>query len=164
MNSSLLHHNRIPQIALLGAALVLLYSIYHTGILLVGLPDLQADTASISQRAMQTTPLSVPKQENYAQISTWHLFGNPEQARKDAPAIPAQAPETHLKLELLGIFFNQETNQGWAIIAEQGKPDKTYRVNDKISGNAVIQSIETDRVILERNGRFESLSLKKYPE
>ncbi len=104
---------------------------------------------------------AVNKQPEYAQIiSQAHLFGRYQQ--KSAPeAVNTDAPETRLNLVLKGLLAATPMEHASAIIAigKRGKED-IYGIGDKISG-ATIREIHTDRVVLERNGRYETLRMPK---
>ena len=104
---------------------------------------------------------AVNKQPEYAQIiSQAHLFGRYQQ--KGAPeAVNTDAPETRLNLVLKGLLAATPMEHASAIIAigKRGKED-IYGIGDKISG-ATIREIHTDRVVLERNGRYETLRMPK---
>ena len=71
------------------------------------------------------------------------------------------APETRLNIELIGVIFDLDTNNGLAIIAAPGKEQKTYHKGETLPGNAKLFALEKGRVILERNSRHEILTLKK---
>jgi len=117
--------------------------------------------------AVQTKTINLPRkifnnrQDDYAQrINQVHLFGVYQQ--KQAPkAVNTDAPETRLNLVLRGLFAATPMEKASAIIAigNRGKED-IYGINDKISG-ALIKEIHTDRVVLERNGRYETLRMPK---
>jgi type II secretion system protein C len=113
--------------------------------------------------SLQSRAQPKPKPTNtltYKQISNWHLFGMA--TRKElAGNQPINAPETNLNLSLLGILFDPDQKESRAIIAEEGKPHKSYKVGDPLPRNATLHSIEEERVLLSRNGRHESLKLKK---
>ena len=116
-------------------------------------------------------PDAVPVEEieektiDYSQLSQFNLFGKVKTSPKEEKrASPIKAPDTRLKLVLMGIFHSTLSDEGYAIISEQGKPQKTYQNGDPLPGNAKLFAVEEDRVILERNGRYESLSLLKLSE
>jgi general secretion pathway protein C len=95
------------------------------------------------------------------QIASWHLFGvaGEEKAVKTAPV--AIAPETRLKLTLRGLFASDDNAGGRAIIGDPRGKEETYAVGDPVPGGAKLHEIFPDRVILERNGRYETLRLPK---
>ncbi len=90
------------------------------------------------------------------QVHGWELFGPLEQQ-----AVQEQeAPETRLRLELLGVFQNDDQSVASAIIAEQGKDGDLYHSGEKVPGNATLQEIYSDHVILVRMGQREALRMK----
>jgi general secretion pathway protein C len=161
VSSTFQYQAYIPRIALVGAVALFVYSCFYAVSLLANAQAFPGNPVDQAGNNSGTNPAAVTRNENYTVIPRWHLFGNPPKKNTAVAKKPIKAPETKLKLDLLGIFFDKETKEGWVIIAEQGKPHKAYKVGDKLSGNTVIHSIEPDRVILDRNKKHESLSLKK---
>ncbi len=92
-----------------------------------------------------------------AQIDNWQLFGNYEPVASTGNDKPTDAPDTRLRLELLGVFQNADTKRATAIIAEKGKEGELYHIGDSIPGNAKLEEVYPDRVILRRAGRLETL-------
>lgn len=93
-------------------------------------------------------------------ITREHLFGEYQQAAA-APVNTADAPETHLNLVLRGILAATPMEEASAIISMgQRGEELTYGIGDQVSG-ATLREIHPDRVILERNGRFETLRMPK---
>lgn len=90
------------------------------------------------------------------------LFGTPERAG-ESPDEQAKkdAPETNLDLELSGIIAADEGGQSRAIIAVGNKPEKSFAVGDTVTGQAVLDSIYADRVLIRRNGQLEALHLPR---
>lgn len=86
-----------------------------------------------------------------------HLFGDKANDRIKLPAL--QAPETTLNLHLNGVMMAQTASDSYAIISSTNLPDRSYGLNDILPGNGRITHIFTDRIILENNGRQESLRL-----
>jgi type II secretory pathway component PulC len=67
-----------------------------------------------------------------------------------------------LNLTLKGLLSTHDQEMARAIIAIGNKPDKLYAVGDKLeSGNATVKEIQIDLVLLDRNGKVESLPLPK---
>ena len=89
-------------------------------------------------------------------MDSWQLFGSFEQVAPQSDK-PTDAPETRLRLELLGVFQTADTDKASAIIAEKGKEGELYRIGDSIPGNASLEEVYPDRVILRRAGRLETL-------
>lgn len=92
-------------------------------------------------------------------IRSWEIFGRPGES---AAAVTVEvAPDTRLRLELLGLFQHPDDDQAGAIIAEQGKEGELFRVGSRVPGNATLEEILADRVILLRAGQREALRLKE---
>ncbi|MBF0134856.1 MAG: hypothetical protein H7833_15705 [Magnetococcus sp. DMHC-1] len=71
-------------------------------------------------------------------------------------------PETRLEIQIIGIFFSEGPgNNGRALIKTGPDEERTYRVDEQISGGIRIKKILTDHVILERDGQSEILRLPK---
>jgi len=97
------------------------------------------------------------------QIASWHLFG---EAGKDKPVkkTAVDAPETRLKLTLRGVFASDDSSSASgarAIIGDPKGKEDSYAPGDPLPGGATLSEIYPDRIILERNGRFETLRLPK---
>lgn len=100
---------------------------------------------------------------DYTAVADWHLFGETPKARpKPPPTAPISAPETQLNLNLVGIFFSDNEQLAVALIAASNNSGvSSYRVGDTLPGGASLEQVYTDRVVLNRNGRLETLSLPK---
>ena len=96
-------------------------------------------------------------------ISGASLFGVASAEPPPVDDSVVDAPETTLNLELRGIVSSQDSEAGWAIIADGRGSEKTYFVGDTLenSGNTVLHSVYGNRVILNRAGNLETLSLPK---
>ncbi len=89
-----------------------------------------------------------------------HLFGEagaaPVVSSRDEPV-----QQTRLPLELQGVFMADENQVSAAIVAQRGKPGKRYVVGDTLPGNAKLDEVFTDRIILVRSGVRETLPFPK---
>lgn len=97
-------------------------------------------------------------------IVTAHLFG---EAGEESPVTeePVDAPETQLSLELRGtITASDDPERALAIIAERGGDEQVFAIGDGVPGGATLHSVYTDRVILRRAGRLETLRLPRSDE
>ncbi|MEJ2743875.1 MAG: type II secretion system protein N, partial [Gammaproteobacteria bacterium] len=103
-------------------------------------------------------------------LSRWTLFGDqPKVAPTPVPTAQDEAikaPETKLNLELHGVFVAEDPKRSSAIIAEMrgrgGDDDKLlYAIGDALPGNATLERVYSDRIILRRNGRVETLKFSK---
>lgn len=108
-------------------------------------------------------PQAAPGAKEETRLTTvagLHLFGRaPREAT--ARAVPVEAPETRLRLELKGVVALETSDGGAALIAGEGEDERHYRVGDDLPGGATLEQILPDRVILSRDGRFEMLRLPR---
>jgi general secretion pathway protein C len=100
---------------------------------------------------------------DFSPLTGSHLFG--EAAEQAAPVVTAviDAPDTTLSLVLKGILSKEDDTNGGAIISSNRGEDKAYQVGQSIEGadGATLHSVYSDRVLLNRNGRLETLRLPK---
>ncbi|MAT64203.1 MAG: type II secretion system protein GspC [Gammaproteobacteria bacterium] len=101
-------------------------------------------------------------------IAGWHLFGQAEPGTGPGgpggaagQVAPIDAPETRLNLTLRGLFATEDPERARAIIAAPDTEERSYRVNDELPGGAELSAIYVDRIILQRNGRYETLRLPR---
>lgn len=87
-----------------------------------------------------------------------HLMGKP--ASTSTPKQVADAPETTLNLKLLGVLAGGK-EYGYAIISSGGNTIKHYSLGDDVPGGAILHAVFSDRVILERDIRMETLRLPR---
>jgi len=95
------------------------------------------------------------------QVAALHLFGDAARAPAEQVEAPVSAPETALNLTLKGLIAVDNQEQALAIIAQGSGDEQAYRVGDSVPGGAKLHEILADRVILQRGGRFETLTLPK---
>lgn len=115
-----------------------------------------------AQAAPKVAPGTVVRREapDYRTLASLHLFGEAKpEARTQQAAAPIDAPETTLNVTLRGILFNPNPEHARAIIAVPGEKDKDFAVGEELPGGARIDQIYADRVMLLRNGRYETLRL-----
>lgn len=90
-----------------------------------------------------------------------HLFGTAAAPEVVSAAQAPEAPETRLNLTLTGVYATGEGHNALAIVASGGRTEQFYRVGDSVAGGATLKAVYPDRIILERNGRLETLRLPK---
>lgn len=93
-------------------------------------------------------------------VARLHLFGEAERT-VESPPVPTEAPETRLRLSLKGVIAFSDPTLGVALISGEGEDEKHYRVGASLPGNATLEQVFGDRVILSRQGRFEMLRLPR---
>jgi general secretion pathway protein C len=119
--------------------------------------------AGQTEQAVTAAPAPVKRQQpriDEQQIAGWHLFGVAD-TEKPVEKKAIEAPETRLKLTLRGVFASEESTGGRAIVGDPKGKEEHYAVGDPLPGGAKLSEIYPDRIILERNGRFETLRLPK---
>lgn len=115
---------------------------------------LLADSTNLSSPASQVGAGLVA-------VAAMHLFGEADAAVPAPVASVIEAPETRLSLTLRGIVSLSAGSEGRALIAEGSAEEKVYKVGDALSGGALLHEVLSDRVILQRGGRFETLTLPR---
>jgi general secretion pathway protein C len=103
-------------------------------------------------------------QEGYEQVAAWSLFGKVgvrEAPQKKVEETPSKAPETKLNLVLRGVYHTEDQDRAMAIIASQGGREEVFSVGQRLPGDAELREVRPERVVLFRQGSFESLS---FPE
>jgi general secretion pathway protein C len=114
--------------------------------------DLEATRAGTGPRA------SVDVQK----IVNAHLFGVPS-AEPAQETDVASAPQTQMNLVLAGTLAAEDPKQGIAIIGESANSAKVYMVGQTVRSGTRLHAVYTDRVILDRGGRLETLMLPRGP-
>lgn len=92
-----------------------------------------------------------------AAITNAHLFGAAPAPRQDA----ANAPQTSMPLVLSGIIAGNDPQNGLAILGPTAQNARVYAVGDSVPGGAKLHSVYSDRVLIDRDGRLESLTLPR---
>lgn len=116
--------------------------------------------------AADVSSLSVPEQTEsreaggFPELAALSVLG---EAQSSGPRV-VDAPDTNLKWELKGVFTNPDPARSAAILAPQGQSEKLYRVNASLPGNVRLDQVLGDRVILARDGKLETLRLKRSTE
>ena len=117
----------------------------------------------VAPAAVETAAAPVKRNEELElirQIPGWHLMGVvTQQAAPVVEAAPIEAPDTRLKLVLRGALASDDPAHARAIIADPRGKEEQYAIGDNLPGNAELSEVHPDRVILKRNGRYETLRL-----
>ena len=111
-------------------------------------------------RAERAAPIPADARKSPLEgIAELPLFGVLTERLEAAPVV---APETRLRLRLVGLVTADNPDDGRAIIVENSRPERLYAAGDTIgSGAARLHQIHVDRVILERDGGYETLRLPR---
>lgn len=113
---------------------------------------------SFVQRGAATGQRAVMPQSVRYDIDKLHLFGE-VQARRASLRTDRAMPKTMLRLTLRGVMAGDQPDSGGAIIAEANGNERFYGVGHAVPGNATLVEVYATRVVLERNGRLETLHL-----
>jgi general secretion pathway protein C len=132
--------------------------------LLVPSPELE--NPPLAPPAEVTEPSKQAAQVDLAAIQSAALFGEggiappPEPEPTVLPGIEQEAVDTSLNLRLQGVVASSDPDSARAIIADGNKQD-LYKVGDKLpkGNNVTLVKVLDQRVILDNNGRYESLWL-----
>ncbi len=92
-----------------------------------------------------------------AQLAAAHLFGSATASLTETGG----APQTGLALVLAGTIAYRDPALGFAILGETAETAKFFRVGAQVPGGAQLHSVYADRVVLERNGALETLTLPR---
>ena len=100
---------------------------------------------------------------DYSVLTNSRLFGEAAEQPAVAAAPVVDAPDTTLSLTLKGILSKEGDLNGSVIIANSRSEEKTYYVGQTIEAadGTTLHSVYADRVLLDRNGRLETLRLPK---
>lgn len=123
--------------------------------LLLPQPEMQTVSSPVTTAPVRTAD----DQQAFRKLAAAHLFG---QVAKQAPVATAEVPETRLNLVLRGVLATMPMEMASVIISQgKGGKEDIYGIGDKLPGNISIEEIHAEYVILNRNGRLETLRLAK---
>lgn len=94
-----------------------------------------------------------------AKVANKHVFGEAN-AEPEAKVIK-DAPKTRLDLVLRGVLAHKPMEKALALISRGNGRQEVYAVGDSLPGNAELVEVHTDRVIIEYQGRYETLPLEQ---
>lgn len=98
--------------------------------------------------------------QDLANLTRFPLFGKAEPIKAAAPAVVTEAPKTQLNVKLTGLVAVPARPEAGSAVIEHRGTEATYAVGDLLEGTrAKLHQVLDDRVLLEQNGRFETLML-----
>ena len=90
-------------------------------------------------------------------INARHFFGQAD----DEPQVIIEAlPETKLNLTLAGLFTSPNQQDAGAIILDDRKQSQYFSTGEELPGGVTLQSVHKDRVVINRNGMYETLFIE----
>lgn len=93
-------------------------------------------------------------------VAQRELFGEVVVVQNEPQPEQIEAPETTLNLTLQAVMA-QGSGEGFAVIGQGSGAGKVFGVGEDIFGSATLESVFGDRIILDRNGRRETLRYEK---
>lgn len=104
---------------------------------------------------------AAPGGEQTRPLARYHLFGKEGVQKIEKPVAVQEAPKTSLRLVLKGVFTAEQGGESGAIVEEVGRQADYYRLGDTLPGNATLEAVYDDRILLRRNGRLETLPFEE---
>lgn len=117
-------------------------------------------TKSVSRQHRTATQSAQTLQHRIRTVANLHLFGVASK-QPVVKSAPIEAKETGLKLTLRGVFAADTPEHAMAMIADARGKESVYKKGETIFSGVSLYEIYPDRVILERSGNFETLSLPR---
>lgn len=94
-------------------------------------------------------------------LAAHQVFGRAEEQTRVAEVVRRSAPETRLNLRLEGVLVAERPEDSGAIVAGSNGVTEHYRVGEVLPGNAELAEVEPGRVLIRRNGQYETLTFEE---
>ena len=140
---------------LLAAAIVL--TIFQCSHSLLNPKALEISPATHAGTKTSNTKKQPIEQINIEAVVSRNLFGKPVTQMSAQAQLVAKAAETRLPLELRAVFESSKRSISAAIIGQRGQNAKLFTVGDSVPGNAILEGVVGDKVLLRRAGKLEFL-------
>ncbi len=108
-----------------------------------------------------TAHSGAPGQELRYPMASYPFFGKPDTPGAVSEVARRSAPETGLRLRLEGVLVGLRPEDSGAIVAGSNGETEYYRVGDTLPGNAELAEVEPHRILILRNGQYESLAFEE---
>ena len=118
-------------------------------------PLFENDKKTVTSENKPAEQLSVVNNE--ASLNQLNLFGRSKQDIAEEKASPEKL--TNLRFILKGIFATNDPKQGAVQIQNDRQQESHFTVGQSVFGKATLDEIYPDRVILYRNGKYETLMM-----
>ena len=136
------------------------YTLANT-VLFVAAPQ---DTATVQtpQSTVNTAGPTGPTADLDGIVSA-NLFGvaRGNAAEQAAAAANEKLVETRLPLVLHGVFVAESQTESTAILARKGRSEELYHIGERVPGNATLEAVHLDHVLLRRGRSRERLAFPK---
>ena len=147
-----LSHRAFSVTALAGVVLGFMATLWWTFLFFMVGPEPLPVAAPPDASAEQGADIPIER------IAAMHLFGKPN---KDATPRAETLSETKLSLVLHGVFVADKTAASSALISQRNNAPRLYAVADRLPGNARLEEVHRDRVVVSRGGVRENLSFRR---
>ena len=122
--------------------------------------------STIPERSRQLINIDTASKIDINTITDKNLFGslsNQNLIQKPRESDYLNAPETSLNIQLKGVIFDEDQGKSIAIVLTEANEEKVFKINDVITdnGTTILHAIYEDRIILNRGGILEALTLPK---
>lgn len=125
------------------------------------LPSYQVQAPLVTVEKNDTNSLSGAVELNN-QLAQAHLFGRYIEEVEPEIVEVEDAPETKLRLELLGVWADPVPELSSAVITEKGRSNQlVYFIEDELPGGAILKQVHADKVIIESKGQLETLKFEE---
>jgi len=94
-------------------------------------------------------------------LAAHQFFGRAAEQERVAEVVRRSAPETQLNLRLEGVLVAERPEDSGAIVAGSNGVTEHYRVGEMLPGNAELAEVESGRVLIRRNGQYETLTFEE---
>ena len=148
----LLNHRVSSVVAWVVLVLGILGTLYWTFVFFMVGPDPQPVEVSASASPQGVPDIPIDR------IVAMNLFGEPN---RDAAPRTETLSETKLSLVLHGVFVADKADASTALISQRNNNPKLYAISDRLPGNARLEEVHRDRVVVSRGGVRENLSFKR---
>lgn len=151
------------SIALLLARLMLVWLVLHGAVVLAKLTWMVVwdEQPAVVRSGVGVTNGRVAGSGAGAPLATYEFFGVARESGQVADVVRRSAPETSLRLKLEGVMVAQQPEESGAIVAGSDGVTEFYKVGDTLPGNARLAEVEPRRVLIRRNGRYETLTFEE---
>jgi len=156
-------YDRLPITRLnqLGATIFVVLLAWLASQLTWALMPVQSATHTVTSNTNQARPAT--NQAQLEQVVAAHLFGDYQAKVKDKPVaqvVTTDAPKTNLNLKLTGLVASPKDPAKGAAVIQSNGVELGYSIDEQIDGSpAVLKQVLEDRVLIDVNGRVETLML-----
>lgn len=145
-------HRMLSVVALVGIVLGIVATLWWAFLFfLVGPDPLAIETPSA---ASKQSPSDIP----IDRLVALHLFGKPG---GDAAPRTENLRETKLSLVLHGVFVADDAEASTAVVSQRNNNPRLYAIAERLPGDARLEEVHRDRVVISRGGVRENLSFER---